>query len=87
MTERLHATDQPEKMTVAQRNDHNAGLAKYSSRPIAFLYRYIRQHPLSHLAVLISVFTAVGCALASQYSAWAAATRNCSGPLFCCWSA
>jgi len=68
MTQRLHVTDQPEHQTVAQRNAHNAGLAEYSSRPIAFLYRYIRQHPFTHLAVLISVFTAVGCALASQYA-------------------
>ena len=68
MTQRLHVTDQPEHQTVAERNDHNARLAEYSSRPLAFLYRYIRQHPFSHLAVLISVFTAVGCALASQYA-------------------
>lgn len=68
MTQRQPVTEPPEHQTVAQRNAHNARLSVYSSRPIAFLYRYIRQHPLAHLAVLISVFSAVGCALASQYA-------------------
>jgi ATP-binding cassette subfamily B protein len=68
MTERSHADDHPESLTVAQRNAHNARLAEYANRPLAFLFRYIKRHPLAHLAVLISVFSAVGCALASQYA-------------------
>ena len=57
-----------EQLTVSQRNAHNAKLASYAHRPLAFLFRYIRRHPLAHAIVLCSVFAAVGCALASQYA-------------------
>jgi ATP-binding cassette subfamily B protein len=53
-----------EHLTIAQRNAHNAKLASYAHRPLAFLFRYIRRHPLAHAIVLCSVFAAVGCALA-----------------------
>jgi ATP-binding cassette subfamily B protein len=65
-------TDRPneqlEHLTIAQRNAHNAKLASYAHRPLAFLFRFIRRHPVAHLIVLGSVFAAVGCALASQYA-------------------
>ncbi|CAG9241874.1 Transport ATP-binding protein CydCD [Paraburkholderia caribensis] len=65
-------TDRPneqlEHLTIAQRNAHNAKLASYANRPLAFLFRFIRRHPVAHLIVLGSVFAAVGCALASQYA-------------------
>jgi ATP-binding cassette, subfamily B, bacterial len=35
---------------------------------MAFLFRYIRLHPVAHLIVLASVVAAVGCALGSQYA-------------------
>ncbi|WP_109478096.1 ABC transporter ATP-binding protein [Paraburkholderia sp. C35] len=57
-----------EHLTIAQRNAHNAKLASYANRPLAFLFRFIRRHPVAHLIVLGSVFAAVGCALASQYA-------------------
>src|ERR1700761_6715330 len=57
-----------DQLTIAQRNAHNAKLASYAHRPLAFLFRYIRRHPLAHAIVLCSVFAAVGCALASQYA-------------------
>ncbi|ORT84542.1 ABC transporter [Burkholderia puraquae] len=57
-----------ESLTPAQRNAHNAKLSSYAHRPIAFLYRYIRLHPVAHLVVLCSVLAAVGCALGSQYA-------------------
>ncbi len=60
--------DQLEHLTIAQRNAHNAKLSSYAHRPLAFLFRFIRRHPLAHLIVLCSVFAAVGCALASQYA-------------------
>ncbi len=47
---------------------HNAKLASYANRPLAFLFRYIRRHPVAHTIVLVSVLAAVGCALASQYA-------------------
>lgn len=60
--------EQLEHLTIAQRNAHNAKLASYANRPLAFLFRFIRRHPVAHLIVLGSVFAAVGCALASQYA-------------------
>ncbi|MBN3734530.1 MULTISPECIES: ABC transporter ATP-binding protein [Burkholderia] len=57
-----------ESLTPAQRNAHNAKLSSYAHRPIAFLFRYIRLHPVAHLIVLGSVLAAVGCALGSQYA-------------------
>ncbi|WP_175003438.1 ABC transporter ATP-binding protein [Burkholderia lata] len=78
-----------ESLTPAQRNAHNAKLSSYAHRPIAFLYRYIRLHPVAHLVVLCSVLAAVGCALGSQYAIKhlidvLAAGRHHPGPL---WSA
>lgn len=55
-------------LTPAQRNAHNAKLASYASRPLAFLFRFIRLHPLAHVIILASVVAAVGCALGSQYA-------------------
>ena len=57
-----------DQLTIAQRNAYNAKLASYARRPLAFLFSYIRRHPLAHAIVLSSVFAAVGCALASQYA-------------------
>ncbi|MEX3611945.1 MAG: ABC transporter ATP-binding protein [Burkholderia sp.] len=57
-----------EALTPSQRNAHNAKLSSYAGRPLAFLFRYIRKHPVAHLIVLASVLAAVGCALGSQYA-------------------
>ncbi|KAF1009256.1 MAG: ABC transporter ATP-binding protein [Burkholderia sp.] len=57
-----------EALTPVQRSAHNAKLSSYASRPLAFLFRYIRKHPIAHLIVLASVLAAVGCALGSQYA-------------------
>lgn len=84
-----HRTHILESLTPAQRNAHNAKLSSYAHRPIAFLFRYIRLHPVAHLVVLCSVLAAVGCALGSQYAIKhlidvLAAGRHHPGPL---WSA
>jgi ATP-binding cassette subfamily B protein len=68
MTDRQHAYVSPAASSVAHTNAHNARLATYANRPLAFLFRYIRKHPLAHIIVLLSVFLAVGCSLASQYA-------------------
>ncbi|WP_338860834.1 ABC transporter ATP-binding protein [Mycetohabitans rhizoxinica] len=60
--------DQNERLTAAERNARNTRLASYAHRPLSFLFRYIRRHPVAHATVLASVFAAVGCALASQYA-------------------
>jgi ATP-binding cassette subfamily B protein len=64
----MHLTDAVERLTPAQRRQRNDKLASYAHRPLAFVYRYIRRRALAHATVLISVFAAVGCALASQYA-------------------
>jgi ATP-binding cassette subfamily B protein len=79
--------DQLEHLTIAQRNAVNAKLASYAHRPLAFVFRFIRRHPIAHLIVLCSVFAAVGCALASQYAIKhlidvLAAGRHHPGPLW-----
>jgi len=43
-------------------------LNHYADRPLAFLARYVRQHPYAHLAILIAVVGAVSCSVGSQYS-------------------
>ncbi len=57
-----------EQLSPAERNARYADMASYASRPIAFLFSYIKRHPMAHTIILISVLTAVGCALASQYA-------------------
>ncbi|KWC48244.1 ABC transporter ATP-binding protein [Burkholderia ubonensis] len=57
-----------EALTPAQRNAYNAKLSSYAHRPLAFLFRYIRLHPVAHFVVFFSVLAAVGCALGSQYA-------------------
>jgi ATP-binding cassette subfamily B protein len=43
-------------------------LPRYASRgPAAFLLHYVRRRAASHLAVLATVLTAVGCSIGSQY--------------------
>jgi ATP-binding cassette subfamily B protein len=41
---------------------------RLAGKPIAFMWRYVRRHPVSHIAVLFSVVTAVACATMSQYA-------------------
>lgn len=41
---------------------------QYADRPLAFLARYVRQHPYSHLTILTAVAGAVSCSVGSQYS-------------------
>src|ERR1700754_653168 len=42
-------------------------LCRYAHRPLAFLFRYIRQRPISHAVILAAVLGAVGCAVSTQY--------------------
>ena len=36
-------------------------------RPLAFLFSYVRRHPMGHLIILVSVLVAVTCAVSTQY--------------------
>lgn len=42
-------------------------LTKYGSRTLAFLWRYVRARPASHLAIAASVLAAVGFSVSTQY--------------------
>ncbi len=42
-------------------------LSGYASRPLAFIYRYLRLRPLSHAVILGAVLAAVACSVGTQY--------------------
>ena len=42
-------------------------LPSLRGRPIAYLFRYIRRHPIGHATVLASVLVAVVCSVSTQY--------------------
>jgi ATP-binding cassette subfamily B protein len=42
-------------------------LCGYASRPLAFVFRYLRLRPLSHAAILAAVLGAVICSVGTQY--------------------
>jgi ATP-binding cassette subfamily B protein len=44
-----------------------AELNSHVSRPVAFILSYVRRRPISHLAILLAVLAAVGCATGTQY--------------------
>jgi ATP-binding cassette, subfamily B, bacterial len=46
---------------------HSVPLTATRGRPLAFMFRYIRQHPAGHLTVLCSVLVAVACSVSTQY--------------------
>ena len=43
------------------------GLSALRGRPLAFLFAYVRCHPIGHLTVLLSVLVAVTCSVSTQY--------------------
>jgi ATP-binding cassette, subfamily B, bacterial len=44
-----------------------AELCDYASRPLAFMFRYIRLRPIAHAVILIAVLGAVTCSVGTQY--------------------
>ncbi len=43
-------------------------LCRYARRPVAFLLRYVKLQPVSHLIILICVLAAVGFSVSTQYA-------------------
>jgi ATP-binding cassette subfamily B protein len=43
------------------------GLATLRSRPLGFLFHYVRRRPIGHAIILASVLLAVACAVSTQY--------------------
>ncbi len=48
-------------------NSPMADLCGYSSRPLAFIFRYVRLRPISHAIILALVLAAVLCSVGTQY--------------------
>ncbi|MBV8402120.1 MAG: ABC transporter ATP-binding protein [Acetobacteraceae bacterium] len=44
------------------------GLVGLSHSPVAFMFRYVRRHPIGHATILLAILAAVGCAIGSQYA-------------------
>jgi len=44
-----------------------ADLCDYASRPLAFIFRYVRLRPISHAVILAAVLGAVACSVSTQY--------------------
>ena len=42
-------------------------LSGYASRPVAFIFRYLRLRPIAHAVILAAVLAAVGCSVSTQY--------------------
>jgi ATP-binding cassette subfamily B protein len=61
--------------------------ARQSRNPVAFMFRYVRQHPIGHAVVLTSVLAAVGCAIGSQYAVKYLVDVLASGPNGPVWTA
>ena len=48
-------------------NDNDTTLSALRGRPLGFLFRYIRMHPIGHTIVLIAVLLAVVCSVSTQF--------------------
>lgn len=55
-------------MTVRAARPSDKPVEAFAHRPLGFLMVYVRRHLLGHAVVLISVITAVGCSIGSQYA-------------------
>ncbi len=44
-----------------------ADLCGYASRPLTFIFRYLRRRPISHAVILGAVLSAVACSVGTQY--------------------
>jgi ATP-binding cassette, subfamily B, bacterial len=42
-------------------------LCRFGTRPLAFIGRYLRRRPASHVLILVAVLAAVGCSVTTQY--------------------
>ncbi len=44
-----------------------ADLCNYAGRPLAFIFRYVRQRPIAHAVIFTAVLAAVACSVGTQY--------------------
>ena len=62
-------------------------LCGYASRPLAFVYRYVRMRPWSHAVILAAVLGAVACSVGTQYGVKFLVDTLSSGPNAAVWTA
>jgi len=62
-------------------------LCSYASRPLAFVFRYIRLRPLSHAVILGAVLAAVACSVGTQYGVKGLVDTLSSGASAGAWTA
>jgi ATP-binding cassette, subfamily B, bacterial len=67
--------------------DETTTLLRYTTRPLAFLLRYVRRHPLAHGVVLLSVLAAVGCSVGTHYALKSLVDTLSAGPGGAAWTA
>ena len=51
----------------SERRGRMDDLCRYSGRPFAFIFRYVRRRAISHGVILAAVLAAVGCSITTQY--------------------
>ena len=68
-------------------NQLSGTLTELAHRPLAFILRYVRRHPIGHALVLFAVLAAVGCAIGSQYAVKHLVDVLASGPSAPVWAA
>lgn len=62
-------------------------LQDYASRPLAFVFHYIRRRPLSHAVILAAVLGAVACSTGTQYGVKFLVDTLSRGPDAAVWTA
>ena len=53
--------------SIRRGRSHMDHLSGYARRPFAFVLRYLRRRPASHLVILTAVVAAVACSVGTQY--------------------
>jgi ATP-binding cassette, subfamily B, bacterial len=57
----------PEQQVCTLMDQSSDQLSGYAHHPFRFVMRYLRQRPVSHLIILMSVVAAVACSVSTQY--------------------
>ncbi|HYI82985.1 MAG TPA: ABC transporter ATP-binding protein [Acetobacteraceae bacterium] len=73
--------------TAPHTPDETTTLLRYTTRPLAFLLRYVRRRALAHAVVLLSVLTAVGCSVGTHYALKGLVDTLSAGPGGAAWTA
>ncbi len=67
--------------------DSSSELVGLSHRPLGFMLRYVRRHPIGHSVILLGVIAGVACAVGSQYAVKHLVDVLSAGPGGPVWSA